>query len=478
MTIVSAISLDLLLPRKLKYIVALVSILGSLIAFVPIIFQYANYSSPEILFEGSYVIDKFSLILKGLFILVTYLTFLLSVNFVESDEYYQGEYYFLLLSSLLGALVVTSSRDLLTMFIGIELASTPMFLLSGWKKGDQKSNEGSIKFFLLGVLSASLILYGFSLLYGVTGKLVFSDIANTLIQSDLNQSPVTLLSAILILAGIGFKISIVPFHSWAPDTYEGAPLPVTAYLSVSSKATGFVALIILISKVFYGSGQGLGIILVFISGITMFVGNLSALQQTNPVRLLAYSSIAQAGFILAPMAVAGITSNYEDGVYASVTYLIIYAFMNIGAFLVINLLQRNIQSDDMYDWGGLAREMPLAGIFAVIFFFSLAGIPPLGGWFAKFVVFRSLLSTGEIFGLSLGIIGAINAVIALVYYSRISKIIWMDSPNENVKSNNDTLIPSPLRVVGFVSLILTIVSGIFPGIFSNLGEASSIFFNS
>ena len=210
----------------------------------------------------------------------------------------------------------------------------------------------------------------------------------------------------------------------------------------------------------------------------MFVGNLSALQQTNPVRLLAYSSIAQAGFILAPMAVAGITSNYEDGVYASVTYLIIYAFMNIGAFLVINLLQRNIQSDDMYDWGGLAREMPLAGIFAVIFFFSLAGIPPLGGWFAKFVVFRSLLSTGEIFGLSLGIIGAINAVIALVYYSRISKIIWMDSPSENVKSNNDTLIPSPLRVVGFVSLILTIVSGIFPGIFSNLGEASSIFFNS
>ena len=478
LTIVSAISLDLLLPRKLKYIVALVSILGSLIAFVPIIFQYANYSSPEILFEGSYVIDKFSLILKGLFILVTYLTFLLSVNFVESDEYYQGEYYFLLLSSLLGALVVTSSRDLLTMFIGIELASTPMFLLSGWKKGDQKSNEGSIKFFLLGVLSASLILYGFSLLYGVTGKLVFSDIANTLIQSDLNQSPVTLLSAILILAGIGFKISIVPFHSWAPDTYEGAPLPVTAYLSVSSKATGFVALIILISKVFYDSGQGLGIILVFISGITMFVGNLSALQQTNPVRLLAYSSIAQAGFILAPMAVAGITGNYEDGVYASVTYLIIYAFMNIGAFLVINLLQRNIQSDDMYDWGGLAREMPLAGIFAVIFFFSLAGIPPLGGWFAKFVVFRSLLSTGEIFGLSLGIIGAINAVIALVYYSRISKIIWMDSPNENVKSNNDTLIPSPLRVVGFVSLILTIVSGIFPGIFSNLGEASSIFFNS
>ncbi len=478
LTIIGAIILDILLPRRLKFIIALVSILGSLTAFLPIIFQFANYSSPEIMFEGSYVIDKFSLILKGLFILVTYLTFLLSVNFVESDEYYQGEYYFLLLCSLLGALVVTSSRDLLTMFIGIELASTPMFLLSGWKKGDQKSNEGSIKFFLLGVLSASLILYGFSLLYGVTGKLVFSEIANILIQQDLAQSPLALLSAILILAGIGFKISIVPFHSWAPDTYEGAPLPVTAYLSVSSKATGFVALIILLSKIFFDSGQGLGIVLVFISGITMFVGNLSALQQTNPVRLLAYSSIAQAGFILSPIAVANITGNFEDGVYASVTYLIIYAFMNIGAFLVINILQRSIDSEDMYDWGGLAKEMPLAGIFAVIFFFSLAGIPPLGGWFAKFVVFRSLLSTGEIFGLSLAIVGAVNAVIGLVYYSRISKIIWMDSPKEEIQSDEESFIPSPLKVVGFVSLVLTIVSGIFPGIFSNLGEASSIFFNS
>ena len=478
LTIIGAIILDILLPRRLKFIIALVSILGSLTAFLPIIFQFANYSSPEIMFEGSYVIDKFSLILKGLFILVTYLTFLLSVNFVESDEYYQGEYYFLLLCSLLGALVVTSSRDLLTMFIGIELASTPMFLLSGWKKGDQKSNEGSIKFFLLGVLSASLILYGFSLLYGVTGKLVFSEIANILIQQDLAQSPLALLSAILILAGIGFKISIVPFHSWAPDTYEGAPLPVTAYLSVSSKATGFVALIILLSKIFFDSGQGLGIVLVFISGVTMFVGNLSALQQTNPVRLLAYSSIAQAGFILSPIAVANITGNFEDGVYASVTYLIIYAFMNIGAFLVINILQRSIDSEDMYDWGGLAKELPLAGIFAVIFFFSLAGIPPLGGWFAKFVVFRSLLSTGEIFGLSLAIVGAVNAVIGLVYYSRISKIIWMDSPKEEIQSDEESFIPSPLKVVGFVSLVLTIVSGIFPGIFSNLGEASSIFFNS
>ena len=261
------------------------------------------------------------------------MTFLLSINFIESDKFYQGEYYYLLLSSLLGALVVSSSRDLLTIFIGIELASTPMFLLSGWKKGDRKSNEGAIKFFLLGVLSASLILYGFSLIYGLTGQLVFADISAYLLANSLGSSPVLLLSAILVISGIGFKISVVPFHSWAPDTYEGAPLPITAYLSVSSKATGFVALIVLLTKVFESSGQSWGVILAIVAGATMTLGNLVALQQTNPVRLLAYSSISQAGFIIAPLAVSGITGNYQDGIFASVTYLIIYAFMNIGAFL-------------------------------------------------------------------------------------------------------------------------------------------------
>ena len=179
-----------------------------------------NYEGAIFVFENSYVVDKFSIILKGLFILITYLTFLLSINFIESDKYYQGEYYYLLLSSLLGALVVASARDLLTIFIGIELASTPMFLLSGWKKGDRKSNEGAIKFFLLGVLSASLILYGFSLLYGLTGNILFTEISTFILQNSLGSSPVLLLSSILVIAGLGFKISVAPFHSWAPDTYE------------------------------------------------------------------------------------------------------------------------------------------------------------------------------------------------------------------------------------------------------------------
>lgn len=466
----------MILPRKSKYYVAAFALLGTLFSLAPLVIQWANYSSPIYAFENSFVVDKFSIIFKGLFILITYLTFLLSINFIESDKYYQGEYYYLLLSSLLGALIVSSSRDLLTIFIGIELASTPMFLLSGWKKGDRKSNEGAIKFFLLGVLSASLILYGFSLIYGLSGKLLFSDISSYLLSASLANSPVVLLSAILVISGIGFKISVVPFHSWAPDTYEGAPLPVTAYLSVSSKATGFVALIILLTKVFAGSGSSWGIILVIISGLTMTIGNLVALQQNNPVRLLAYSSISQAGFILAPIAISGITGDYQDGIFASVTYLIIYAFMNLGAFLSVHLFSNYAGSSNFYEWGGVARKSPLVGVLTTVFFFSLAGIPPLGGWFAKFVVFRSLLGSANSIGIILGVVGAINAVIALVYYARISKVIWMDE----LKSSNEEKIfqfENPLKVVGIFTVLITFVSGIFPGIFSYLGEVSSIFFS-
>ena len=466
----------MILPRKSKYYVAAFALLGTLFSLAPLVIQWANYTSPIYAFENSFVVDKFSIILKGLFILITYLTFLLSINFIESDKYYQGEYYYLLLSSLLGALIVSSSRDLLTIFIGIELASTPMFLLSGWKKGDRKSNEGAIKFFLLGVLSASLILYGFSLLYGLSGKLVFSEISSHLLSASLSNSPVVLLSAILVISGIGFKISVVPFHSWAPDTYEGAPLPVTAYLSVSSKATGFVALIILLTKVFAGSGSSWGIILVIISGLTMTLGNLVALQQNNPVRLLAYSSISQAGFILAPIAISGITGDYQDGIFASVTYLIIYAFMNLGAFLSVHLFSNYAGSTNFYEWGGVAKKSPLAGVLTTVFFFSLAGIPPLGGWFAKFVVFRSLLGSANSIGIALGVIGAINAVIALVYYARISKVIWMDEP-KSINEEEIFQFENPLKVVGVFTVLITFVSGIFPGIFSYLGEVSSIFFS-
>ena len=231
----------------------------------------------------------------------------------------------------------------------------------------------------------------------------------------------------------------------------------------------------MLTKVFSSAGESWGVILAIIAGLTMTLGNLVALQQSNPVRLLAYSSIAQAGFILAPLAVAGITGNFQDGIFASVTYLIIYAFMNLGAFLSVQLFSNHAGSTNFYEWGGIAKKSPITGVLTTIFFFSLAGIPPLGGWFAKFVVFRSMLSTGEPIGLTLGIVGAVNAVIALVYYARISKVIWMDELKD-VDSENSFQFESPLKVVGVFTVLITFISGIFPGIFSYLGEVSSIFF--
>ena len=416
------------------------------------------------------MVDRFSIILKGIFILATYLTLILSVKYVESDEYYQGEYYFLMLCSLLGAVIIASSRDLLILFIGIELASGPMFLLSGWKKGSPKSNEGAIKFFLLGVLSAALILYGFSLLYGLTGQILFDNIASLLAS---NNSSAANLAIILVLAGIGFKISAVPFHSWAPDTYQGAPVPVTAYLSVTSKSAGFVALLLFTTKIVPSFGSVWGPILLVMSGLTMTVGNLIALQQDHAIRLLAYSSIAQAGFIIAPIAASGFTYDYYDSIFSSVTYIAIYTFMNLGAFTVVLISNNMTDTYDIYKWGNIAKASPLVGLFGAMFFFSLAGIPPLGGWFAKFVVFRSLLGVESSIVLILAVIGAINAVIALVYYARVVKIMWMDEADSSSMPEGSLQVDKSLSFVGMFTLVVTIAVGFFPNVFGLLGVAAS-----
>lgn len=410
------------------------------------------------------------MILKGIFILATYLTLILSVKYIESEEYYQGEYYFLLLCSLLGAVIIASSRDLLILFIGIELASGPMFLLSGWKKSSPESNEGAIKFFLFGVLSAALILYGFSLLYGLTGEILFENIAFLL---ESNNSSAASMAIVLVLAGLGFKISAVPFHSWAPDTYQGAPVPVAAYLSVSSKSAGFVALLLFTTKVVPAFGQVWGPILLIMSGLTMTVGNLIALQQENAIRLLAYSSIAQAGFILAPIAASGFTYNYQDSIFSSVTYIAIYTFMNLGAFAVVLISNSITNTFNIYKWGSISKVSPLVGIFGAMFFFSLAGIPPLGGWFAKFVVFRSLLGGDSAMLLVLAVFGAINAVVALVYYARVVKVMWMDEPAIEETPKGTLKVDKSLTFVGAFTLAITIAVGFFPNIFGLLGVAAS-----
>ena len=234
-TLLVVFLLDMLLPRPKKFWIATASVAGTALAAIPLVLLAVDGASRS-MFDGSYVVDEFALVLKGLFVVAAYIVLLMSHHYIESDRYYQGEYYFLLLASVLGSMVMSSARDLIILFIGIELTTLPLFLLAGWRKGDAKSNEAAMKFFILGILSTAILLYGMSFLYGLTGEVTFSGLAQA--TAGRAGEPAMALAILFVIVGFGFKIAAAPFHFWAPDTYEGAPTPVTAYLSVNSKAAG------------------------------------------------------------------------------------------------------------------------------------------------------------------------------------------------------------------------------------------------
>ena len=353
--------LDLLLPRPLKYLTAVVAVFGVSMAAIPLLVMAVDGSTRP-MFDGSFTVDTFALVLKAIFVLSAYLVLLLSVSYIERDRFYQGEYYFLILCSLLGSMVMASSRDLIVLFIGLELTTAPLFLLAGWRKGDVKSNEAALKYYIIGVLSAALLLYGMSLVYGLTGSVLFEDIRAAVADPGLASEPALGLAIILMLAGFGFKVSAVPFHSWAPDTYEGSPTPVTAYLSVNSKAAGFVAMLIVLYQAVPGASAVWAPALWIMAAASMIVGNLSALRQTNIVRLLAYSSIAQAGFMLVPFAAAGVAgTDLTEAFSATVIYLVIFAVMNLGAFAVVIAGARRTGTGDISGWAGLGSYDPRLG---------------------------------------------------------------------------------------------------------------------
>ncbi len=288
---------------------------------------------------------------------------------------------------------MASSRDLVTLFVGLELVTGPTFLMAGWRKGDPRSNEAALKFFIIGVLSAALMLFGMTLVYGFTGQLTFAGIRQA--TEGIASSPLLTVGVILTLLGFAFKVSAVPFHYWTPDTYQGAPIPVTAYLSVVSKTAGFVGLLAMCYLAFVHLRDIWGPMLWILAAVSMTAGNLIALRQDDIVRLLGYSSIAQGGFILVPFgaAVAADVSldQLQTAFFATVTYLVIYAVMNLGAFAVVIAGANRLKSTAIADWAGLGTYAPGLAALLALFFASLAGIPPLAGWFAKLVMFTSVM---------------------------------------------------------------------------------------
>ncbi|MGD2061830.1 MAG: NADH-quinone oxidoreductase subunit N [Acidimicrobiia bacterium] len=465
------LALDLFLPRREKYWTATIAVAGTALALLPLGVLAINGETIS-MFDGSYVVDEFALVLKGLFLVAAYIVFLLSHHFIESDRYYQGEYYFLLLASVLGSLIMASSRDLIILFIGLELVTGPLYMLAGWRKGDVKSNEASMKYFILGVLSTAILLYGMSLLFGLTGEVTFSGIAEA--TQGMTGEPALVVAILFMIVGFGFKISAVPFHFWAPDTYEGAPTPVTAYLSVNSKAAGFVAMLIVMYMAVPGASDIWAPALWLLAALSMTIGNLSALRQTNIVRLLAYSSIAQAGFMLVPFAAAAVAgANLEDAFGATLIYLVIYAVMNLGAFAVVIAGARKTQSGEIEHWSGLARIDPILGVLTGVFFFSLAGIPPLAGWFAKFEMFRSVMIADPA-TIALAVIAAINAVVALYYYARVIKAVWLDDPVREFAEGAETAPAGSLRLALAVAVALTVAIGVYPSIAAFVRDAAQV----
>jgi NADH-quinone oxidoreductase subunit N len=464
---------DLFLDRSQKWLLSNIAGFGLLAAMVPIISLALSGHDTRSMLGGAYVVDNFALVLKGLFLAVGYVVLLMSSNYVEEGDYYEGEFYFLLLSSLFGMMVMSSARDLITIFVALETLSIPAYMLAGWRKRDLKSNEAALKYYLLGVLASAIMLYGMSLIYGYTGTTVLARIGEQM-HGDAAHQPMVTLAILFIIVGFAFKVSAVPFHSWAPDTYEGAPTPVTAFLSVASKTGGFVALLQLIYVGFFGRSDVWGPLFGILAALTMTVGNLIALRQTNIVRMLAYSSIAQAGYILVPFAIAGSNNGAaaHSAFTATVVYLLVYAAMNLGAFTVIIAVARKTRSGEISSYGGLYEYAPGLAVLMTIFLFSLAGIPPLAGAWAKIFIFRAVLDAGTSWAVLLGVIAAVNSVIALFYYSSIAREMWMSPVPDGDRT--PIAVPTTLTTALGITAAVVIVIGVYPQAFAHFGDLASL----
>jgi NADH-quinone oxidoreductase subunit N len=384
-------------------------------------------------FGGMFVNDTVSSYFKVIFLINLFLTVLISLRYMQREKAESGEYYGLLVFATAGMMIMASARDFIVLYLGLELMALSTYILAGIKRDDLKSNEAAIKYFLLGGFSSAMLLYGISLLYGLTATTDIFKIGEFLKGTE--TTPALLFAMALILAAFSFKIAAAPFHMWAPDVYEGAPTSVTAFMSIGPKAAGFAVIANVFFSAFHGLRADWAPLLIIISITTMAVGNILALTQTNIKRMLAYSSIAHAGYML-----LGIIAGTEQGLYAMMTYLLIYAFMNMGAFGIIVLMDKG---DELKDYEGLAKSRPLVAALMLVFMFSLTGIPPTAGFIGKFNLFLAVVQAGYTW---LVVVAVIFSAISAFYYLRVVMNMYMKAMSEEA-----ALSPSP-----FLSLALGI----------------------
>ena len=465
------ILLDLFI--KQKRLLAPVSISGLVIAGGVTVAMWGG-SFPAI-FNNMLAVDNFALFFKLLFLGVAFLVILASVDYVAKFARFQGEYYALMLLSTLGMMLMAATTDLISIYIALELTSISLYALVGFLK-DAKSTEASLKYLLLGAVASAILLYGMALIFGFTGKTQLGEIAQA-IQAmppqTLLASPALILGIVLLIAGFGFKIAAVPFQMWVPDVYEGAPTPITAYLSVASKAAGFA----IIMRVFF-SAFGLpewlslnwGIIFAVLAVIGMTLGNIVAIPQTNIKRMLGYSSIAQAGYLMVGLAAMGFSPATDVlGRSGVLFFLASYALTNMGAFIAIIAISNKLNSDLIEDYSGIGKRAPLVALALTLCLISLIGIPPAAGFMAKFYIFSAAVQHNLLW---LVIIAVINSVISAYYYLRVVKVMWLGQAvsEEKVPSSGVLRLALSLCCLGVFLL------GIIPGYVMKLAELAASMF--
>lgn len=450
--------LDLVIHKK--GIIASVGLVGTLVALYAT-YKLYGFFDPQMAFSDMFVLDGYANFFKLIFYLNLFLTICISVKYMSIEKASYGEYYALLMFSTAGMMIMASAADLIILYLGLELMALSTYILAGLIRREQRSNEAALKYFFLGAFSSAFLLYGISLTYGMTSSTNLEKVAEALAMLNIFNDPIVYLGLIFIIVAFGFKIAIVPFHMWAPDVYEGAPTSVTAFMSVGPKAAGFAVLGRVLFDAFGSMQVQWANILVPLAVITMAVGSIIALSQTNIKRMLAYSSIAHAGYML-----LGVIAGTTEGLTSTVSYLMIYMFMNIGAFAVVIMLRREgFHGEDIEDYMGLSRNHPLASALMLIFMFSLTGIPPTAGFIGKFYVFMEVINAGYTY---LAIIAVFFSAVSAFFYLRIVMYMYMRDPKEEV-----ILTQSPTVAVALaVTSTMVLVIGVFPSVLLDLVRSS------
>tara|TARA_B100000315_G_scaffold163470_1_gene152033 strand:+ start:321 stop:1811 length:1491 start_codon:yes stop_codon:yes gene_type:complete len=473
--ILLAIIIDLFIDKSKSGYIGWVLMIGLIFVSGAVCVQEERITT---LFSDAIALDPFASFFKLVVVLATILVSVASLHSDELKKYRKGEYFALLGIVTLGLFLMVSAVDLIMVYLSVEIVSIMSFILAGYLKQNTRSNEAGLKYVIYGAFSSGVMLFGLSILYGLTGSTNYFQIQQAISLLDPETNTALILSLLMILAGFGYKISAVPFHFWTPDVYEGAPTTITAYLSVAPKAGALAMMIRFLNQVFADGGATIGLdgvsftqipwpeVMGILAVITMTLGNLVAIQQNSIKRMLAYSSIAHAGYMLLAFPVMS-----SDGIYAIMIYLVMYLFMNLGAFFVVITVNNKTGGETFEDYRGLGWEMPFVGVVMTIFMVSLTGLPPTAGFIGKFYIFASLIKGGSQF-YWLVVLGGINSVISLYYYMRVVKVIFLDG------ERSDTILKPPPVMAGLliVTAIPTLLLGIYWVPIAEWVQSSMVFF--